>query len=60
MTTGKKKPTGQQSVVMLLYENVIIAWFGLESTFKGHLVPTPLPRAGISSTRPGCSKPHPT
>ena len=25
-----------------------------------HLVPTPLPRAGTPSTRPGCSKPHPT
>uniref|UniRef100_A0A8C0AQG3 C2H2-type domain-containing protein n=1 Tax=Buteo japonicus TaxID=224669 RepID=A0A8C0AQG3_9AVES len=27
---------------------------------KDHLVPTPLPWAGTPSTRPGCSKPHPT
>jgi len=27
---------------------------------KDHLVPTPLPSAGTSSTRPGCSELHPT
>jgi len=26
---------------------------------KDHLVPTPLPSAGTSSTRPGCSELHP-
>jgi len=29
----------------------------LERTLKDHIVPTPLPRAGSPSTRPGCSKP---
>ena len=38
----------------------IIEWFGLEGTFKGHVVPTPLLWAGTPSIRPGCSKPHPT
>jgi len=31
-----------------------------ERDLKDHLVPTPLPWAGTPSTRPGCSKPHPT
>jgi len=39
----------------------IIPWSGLEGTSKkDHLVPTPLPWAGIPSTRTGCSKPCPT
>ena len=35
-----------------------MVWVGRDH--KDHLVPNPLPWAGTSSTRPGCSKPHPT
>ena len=35
-----------------------MVWVGSDIT--DHLVPTPLPWAGTPSTRPGCSKPHPT
>jgi len=35
-----------------------MVWVGRD--LKDHLVPTPLPWAGTPSTRPGCSKPHPT
>ena len=38
----------------------IIECFGLEGTFRGHLVPTTLQWAGTSSIRAGCSGPHPT
>jgi len=34
-----------------------MVWIGRD--LKYHLVPNPLPWAGTSSTRPGCSKPHP-
>jgi len=40
--------------------HTIIEWFGLEGTFKGHLVQPPLQRAGTSSTRSGCSERRPT
>jgi len=32
----------------------------VERDLKDQHVPTPLPWAGTPSTRPGCSKPHPT
>lgn len=35
-----------------------VAWVGRD--LKCHLVPTPLLQAGIISTRPGCTKLHPT
>ena len=35
-----------------------VVWVGRD--LKDHLVPTPLPRAATSSTRPGCSELHPT
>ena len=35
-----------------------MVWVG--RNLKDHLVPTPLPWTGTSSTRPGCSEPHPT
>jgi len=35
----------------------IIEQFGLEETFKGHLVQTPVQWAGTSSTRWSCSEP---
>lgn len=38
----------------------IIEWFGLEWSFKDHLVPTPLQWVRTSSTRSACSNPHPT
>lgn len=39
----------------------IVEWFGLGlRDLKDHLVPTPLPWAGKSSARPGCSKLRPT
>jgi len=34
-----------------------MVWVGRD--LKDHLVPTSLPWAGTSSSRPGCSKPHP-
>jgi len=39
-------------------QNHRIVW--ARRDFTDHLVPTPLPWAGTPSTRPGCSKPHPT
>ena len=38
----------------------IIQWFGLEGTLKLIWFQTPLPWAGTSPTRPGCSELHPT
>jgi len=35
-----------------------MVWVG--SDLKDQLVPTPLPWAAIPSSRPGCSKRHPT
>jgi len=35
-----------------------MVWVGRD--LEDHLVPTPLPGARTPSTRPGCSKPHPT
>lgn len=35
----------------------IIEKFGLERTFRGHLVPTHLQQTGTASTRSGCSEP---
>jgi len=35
-----------------------MVWVGRD--LIDHLVPVPLPGAGTPSTRPGCSKPHPT
>ena len=42
------------------FSPVIIERFGLEGTFKDHLVRPPLPWAGTSFTRSGCSKTWPT
>jgi len=40
--------------------NQLAEWFGLEGTFKDHLVQPPLPWAGTYFTRSSCSKPCPT
>jgi len=34
-----------------------MAW--VEKDFNDHLVSTPLPWAGVPTTRPGCPEPHP-
>ena len=39
-------------------QNHRMVWVGRD--LKDHLFPTPLPWAGTSSTRPGCSELHPT
>ena len=36
----------------------MIEWFGFKGTFKDHLVPISLPRAGTYPTRLGRLKPH--
>jgi len=35
-----------------------MAW--VEKDHSDHLVSTPLPRAGLPTTRPGCPEPHPS
>lgn len=49
------QPKGRQEHLV----HRIIEQFGLEGTFKGHLAPTPPPRAVKPSTKPGCSKSAP-
>jgi len=39
-------------------QNHRMVWVGRD--LKDHLVPTPLPWAETPSTKPRCSKPHPT
>jgi len=39
-------------------QNHRMVWVGRD--LKDHAVPAPVPWAGTPSTRPGCSKPHPT
>ena len=38
--------------------NCRMAW--VVRDLKDHIIPAPLPWGGMPSTRPGCSKPHPT
>ena len=45
-------------VRMARTSNHRMVWVGRD--LKDHLVPPPLPSAGTSSTRPGCSELHPT
>ena len=45
---------GQKSPSQTLYHR-FTEWSGLEAILKYHLVPTPLPLGGTSSTRLGCS-----
>jgi len=69
---GPKWPTGKDPVLPSAMEtgnrngrawdeeraqNHRMVWVGRD--LKDHLIPTPLPWAGTSSTRPGCPKPHP-
>jgi len=63
--TGKAVEPLQSLQELLEINHIIIAsqnhrmvWVGKD--LKDHLVPTPLPGAGTSSTRPGCSEFHPT
>ena len=46
------------SLMVTTYQNHRMVWVGRD--LIDHLVPTPLPRAGTPSTRPGCPKPHST
>ena len=55
-TMGKKNPTKPRMPIHCNYHRMV--WVGRD--LKDHLVPPPLPWAGTPSTRPGCSKPHPT
>jgi len=49
---------GQIQSVDNSHKNHRMVW--VRRDLKDHPVPTPLPWAGTSSIRPGCSKPHPT
>lgn len=55
--TCSQRETGSETLDSYIHK--IIEWFWSQGTFKDHVVPTPLPWAGISSARSRCSKTYP-